>query len=179
MNSTVIYANIWRFVFYFLFQVVILPQSRSRLSDLLIIYIIIISIASIDATHEDTQGADTYYCICIWYVNRRLLQFTGVHASALVFTAYIKVLYSDFWTFWRIQCRWLPTVQKMGLAWFMSFTNLLLLIHSFSIFSVKPFSFVYFFHILWIPSFSFITSMVVIVYCNSSLDPSTDDQPGR
>jgi hypothetical protein len=88
----------------------------------------------------------------------------GVHASALVFTAYIKGLILKFLEpFEGYSADDHPTIRKMGLTWYMSFVSILLFLHCFFYFSVESFSFVYIFDIIMNTIFSFIASFSIIL----------------
>jgi len=88
----------------------------------------------------------------------------GIHASALVFTAYIRDLvikvlepYSGY------NVDESPTLTKLGFSWFLTYASILYLIHLFFYFSVEAFSFVFIFEITMNTIFSFISSIALVM----------------
>lgn len=88
----------------------------------------------------------------------------GIHASALVFTAYIrdfviKLLepYSGY------ELDQSPTLSRLGFSWFLSFSAILFFAHLFFYFSVEAFSFVFFFEIMMNTIFSFMASILLVM----------------
>ncbi|MFQ5446434.1 MAG: hypothetical protein ACE5FF_05825 [Saprospiraceae bacterium] len=90
----------------------------------------------------------------------------GVHASAAVFTAFIRP-----YVLRRIEPRggynvnYSPTAARWGIGWFLKYSAILLFLHLFFYFSVEAFTFVYIVDIMLKTIVSFIFSMIcVIVY---------------
>lgn len=88
----------------------------------------------------------------------------GIHASALVFTAYIRdfiIRVLEPHAGYNVDDS--PTLVKMGFSWFLSYAAIFLFIHLFYYFSVEAFSFSFIFEIVMNTVFSFIVSMLLIV----------------
>lgn len=87
----------------------------------------------------------------------------GVHAAALVFSAYIR----DF--ILRIiepDIGYDPeqpfSIRRLGLIWYISYSALFLLLHLFVYFSIEVFSFVYFYEIMMSTITSLLFSLFII-----------------
>ena len=88
----------------------------------------------------------------------------GIHASALVFTAYIRDIVIKFlepYSGYNVDES--PTLRKMGFSWFLSYASILYFFHLFFYFSVEAFSFVYIFEIAMNTIFSFISSVIIVM----------------
>ena len=90
----------------------------------------------------------------------------GVHASAAVFTAFarpgiIKLLEPRG----GYNINFSPTIERMGIGWFIRYAAVLMFLHLFFYFSVEAFTFVYFTDILLKTIVSYLVSMTfVIIY---------------
>jgi hypothetical protein len=88
----------------------------------------------------------------------------GVHASALVCTAYIRPLVLGVLEPYEgYNMNEIPGIKKLGVGWFSSYLSILLLVHLFIYFSVEAFSFVFIFDILLSTMITFIGSFIVIL----------------
>lgn len=88
----------------------------------------------------------------------------GIHAAALVFTAYIRnIVIAFIEPFEGYNINDVPTIKNLGLGWFVYYVSIALSIHIFVYFSIEAFSFVYFFEITLNTIFSFIVSFIVIM----------------
>ncbi|MBK9255511.1 MAG: hypothetical protein IPM42_08495 [Saprospiraceae bacterium] len=88
----------------------------------------------------------------------------GIHASALVFTAYIRNLFIALLEPYEgYNTDDSPTLKTMGIGWFVSYISICLFIHLFFYFSVEAFSFVFILDIFLNTVFSFFPSLIVIV----------------
>ena len=88
----------------------------------------------------------------------------GIHASAMVFTAYIRnfiIKLLEPHSGYNVDES--PTLNRLGFSWFLSFASILFFVHLFFYFSVEAFSFVFFFEILMNTIFSFIASILMVV----------------
>lgn len=96
----------------------------------------------------------------------------GVHASASVFTAFIRPI-----ILYRLEPRGgytaahEPNKEKMGWPWFLRYAAFLLAFHLFFYFSVESFTFVYIITILLKTVFSFIGSMLFILIFMQVFNP--------
>lgn len=89
----------------------------------------------------------------------------GVHAAALVFTAYIRdfilrIIEPDI----GYDLDQPFNIRRLGLIWYISYAALFLLIHLFVYFSVEVFSFVYFYEIMLSTVTSLIFSLVFLIF---------------
>jgi hypothetical protein len=88
----------------------------------------------------------------------------GVHAATMVFSAYIKeIVFKFLEPFEGYNINDVPTIKKMGMAWYVSFISFILIIHCFVYFSIESFTFVYLIEILMNTIFTFIASFVLIM----------------
>lgn len=164
MNSSVVYANLWRFLLYFLFQIVVCRRVDLSIGSFDYIHLLVYPLPVFMLPMKTPRALTLIIAFVYGMLIDGFYNSPGVHASSLVFAAYIKSIILRFLEpFEGYNADDYPTIQKMGLGWFMSFVSLLLLLHCFFYFSVEAFSFVYFFHIFMNTIFSFITSMAVIV----------------
>jgi hypothetical protein len=164
MNSGVIYANVWRFILFFLLQVVICIRVDLSYGSFNFIHLLLYPIAIFMLPMKTPKAlvlilAFVYgLCIDVFYNT------PGVHAAALVFSSYIKTLILRFLEpFEGYNIDDYPTIQKMGIGWYISFISILMLIHCFTYFSIDAFSFVYFFEIVMNTIFTFIASVSIIL----------------
>ncbi len=87
----------------------------------------------------------------------------GVHASACVFTAYIRsyvLLFLEPHEGYSTETS--PTISSMGLPWFLTYSAILMGLHLLFYFSVEAFSFVFLFEILMNTIFSLIASFSIV-----------------
>lgn len=88
----------------------------------------------------------------------------GVHAAALVFTAYIRniviVLIEPF-AGYNIDD--VPTIKQLGVGWFFSYISITLFLHCFVYFSIEAFSFVYIFEIFLNSVSSFFATFILVI----------------
>jgi hypothetical protein len=88
----------------------------------------------------------------------------GVHASALVFTAYMRDFVLSILTPREgYSAKDLPTKSSLGDSWFLKYASLMLLLHLLFYFSVEAFTFVYFKSILLKLLFSWLGSMFFLL----------------
>jgi hypothetical protein len=88
----------------------------------------------------------------------------GVHASALVCTAYFRPLILGILEPYEgYNVNEVPSLKRLGLGWFSSYLSILLLLHLFVYFSVEAFTFVFIFDIIVNTLITFIGSFVVII----------------
>ena len=88
----------------------------------------------------------------------------GVHASAFVFTAFIREpILALLEPREGYSVNMSPTMQKMGSSWFFRYASIMMAIHLFFYFSVDAFTFVYIFDIFLKTLFSYIISIAFIM----------------
>jgi hypothetical protein len=88
----------------------------------------------------------------------------GVHAGALVFTAYARNIVLKFLEPHEgYQVEEIPSMHYRGFTWFLIYASILMGIHLLFYFSVEAFSFVYYYDILLKTVFSFVFSVIIIM----------------
>ncbi len=96
----------------------------------------------------------------------------GVHASAAVFTGFVRSLILKM-----LEPRggynmsYSPTIARMGLGWFVQYVAILMFAHIFFYYSVEAFTFVYIVDILLKTIVSFLASMVFIMIFQLLFNP--------
>jgi hypothetical protein len=90
----------------------------------------------------------------------------GVHASALVLTAYIRnVVLKVIAPYEGYQPESNPTINSMGFLWFLSYLGIMLFVHLLFYFCMESFSLVYIFEITMNTIFSLLASIIIsIIY---------------
>ena len=163
MNS-VISANIIRFVILVLTQVLILKRIAFHFGEFafihFIVYPVIILLIPLNIPRPLLMGIGfiTGMIVDIFYDS------PGIHASACVFTAYIRQYVLSFiepYEGYNVNLS--PTIANMGISWFLTYSSILLGLHLFFYFSVEAFSFVFLFEIFMNTIFSLIASLGIVV----------------
>jgi len=96
----------------------------------------------------------------------------GVHASASVFTAFIRPIVLNYYEpKGGYALNYAPCKKKYGFNWFLRYSSVLLFLHLFFYFSVEVFTFVYIGEILLKTILSFIFSIVFIIMYQFLFDP--------
>jgi hypothetical protein len=96
----------------------------------------------------------------------------GVHASAAVFTGFVRSLVLKmFEPRGAYNMSYSPTIARMGLAWFVRYAAILMFAHIFFYYSVEAFTFVYIADILIKTFVSFFASMVFIMIFQLLFNP--------
>ena len=87
----------------------------------------------------------------------------GVHASAAVFTAFVRPTVLGFLEpRGGYNVNFSPTVKRMGIGWSLRYVAILMFLHLFFYFSVEAFTFVYFVDILLKTLISYLVSMTFV-----------------
>jgi hypothetical protein len=96
----------------------------------------------------------------------------GVHASAAVFTGFVRSLVLKIMEpRGAYNMSYSPTIARMGLGWFVQYVSILMFAHIFFYFSVEAFTFVYIVDILIKTIVSFLASMVFIMIFQLLFNP--------
>lgn len=171
MNS-VVFANIVRFFFLLMLQALVLKRIPLVYENLsyanVIIYPIFIMLLPLRISHSllILLGFIMGISLDMFYNS------PGVHASAAVFTAFIRP-----WVIKSLEPRGgygvddIPTMHKFGLNWFFLYASILLIAHLAFYFSVETFIFAYIFEIFYKTIFSFIISIALIMIHQFLLRP--------
>jgi hypothetical protein len=163
MNKT-LGTNIIRTILLFLAQVLIFKYISFAFSDFAYIHFIIFPLAFLLYPVKTPSIILLPLAFIIGLGVDMFYDSPGVHASASVFTAYFRALVLAYLEPYEgYNSDDVPNVKRMGVAWFISYISICLLVHVFIYFSVEAFSFVYFFDIFLNSIFSFIISTIVIM----------------
>jgi hypothetical protein len=164
MNSSIIIANVWRFIFYFILQVVVFKNIDLTFGGFTFIHMLVYPIALFMLPLKTPKALVLLIAFVYGLLIDMFYNSPGVHAAALVFSCYIKELILKFLEpFEGYNINDVPTPAKMGMNWYISSMSLLLFLHCFFYFSVEAFSFVYFFNIFLNSIFTFFASLFVIL----------------
>lgn len=88
----------------------------------------------------------------------------GVHAAALVATAYLRsIVLRIVEPYEGYNTDLSPTLKSMGFSWFLTYMSLMMLVHLFLYFSIEAFTFYYIFDIVLSTIFSLIVSVLIIL----------------
>lgn len=170
-NSTII-SNVWRFVLFFLLQVLVCKRIDLSIGEFDYIHLLIYPLPIFMMPMKLPKALVLLLAFIMGLSVDAFYNSPGVHASALVFSAYIKEFILNFLEpFEGYNKDDFPTIKKMGIGWYMSFISILLLLHTFVYFSIEAFTFIYFFDIFLNTIFSFIVSFLVIMLTQLILRP--------
>ncbi|WP_020537372.1 hypothetical protein [Lewinella cohaerens] len=101
-----------------------------------------------------------------------LYESPGLHAGALVFTAYMRAVVLGILTPREgYSIKDSPTKKSLGQTWFFQYAATLILIHLFVYFSLEAFTFVYFKSILLKVLFSWLASMFFLLASIYAINP--------
>jgi len=163
MNKT-ISTNIIRAIILFLAQIIIFKQITFSLGGLAFIHFLIYPMVILLMPIKTPRPVLLITAFVFGMALDMFYDSIGIHAAALVFTAYIRNLVIAFIEpIEGYNMVDVPTIKVMGIGWFVTYTSILLLFHIFVYFSIEAFSFVYIFEIFLNSIFSFIVSFVVII----------------
>lgn len=97
----------------------------------------------------------------------------GLHASAAVFTAYIRpFVFKVLEPRGGYNVNLSPTARNLGVEWYLKYASILMFAHLFFYFSVEAFTFVYIGNIMLKTLISFVLSMLFIVIYQLLFNPS-------
>ncbi|MBK8517440.1 MAG: hypothetical protein IPL55_14490 [Saprospiraceae bacterium] len=162
--NRVVQTNLIRFILIFLAQIWIFKQITFSLGGVANIHFLIYPMAILLLPIKTSK---TILLILAFVLGMTLDMFydsPGVHAAALVFTAYIRnIVIALLEPFAGYNIDDVPTIKQLSLGWFVSYVSITLFIHIFVYFSIEAFSFVFFFEIFLNTIFSFIVTFIVII----------------
>ena len=163
MNSLVA-KNIIRFFALALVQVLIFKRVAFNWGDFAFIHFLVYPLFIIMLPTKMPRPLVILLGFLIGIVIDLFYDSPGIHASAGVFTAYARGLVLDLLEPYEgYNANDSPTIETMGISWFMSFASILLGLHLLYYFSVEAFSFVFIFEIVMNTIFSFIASFILIM----------------
>jgi hypothetical protein len=163
MNKT-ISTNIIRAIILFLAQIIVFKQVTFSLGGMAFIHFLIYPMVILLMPIKTPRPVLLLTAFVFGLGLDMFYDSIGIHAAALVFTAYVRNLVIAFFEpVEGYNVNDVPTIKNMGIAWFVTYTSILLLFHIFVYFSIEAFSFVYIFEIFLNSIFSFIISFIVII----------------
>lgn len=162
MNKVVI-INIVRFIVLILLQVLVLRRITFDWSSFGFIHVLIYPLAILALPLRTPKMLLLFLAFVTGLAVDIFYDSPGVHASALVFTAYARTLVIKLLEpFGGYNAEDSPTLRTLGSGWFMTYSTILMFIHIFFYFCVEAFSFVYIFEIMMNTIFSFVVSILII-----------------
>jgi hypothetical protein len=163
MNSA-IPTNVFRFILLFLAQVLIFKQITFSIGGLAYIHFLIYPLAILMMPVKTPRAVLLFSAFLLGLSLDMFYDSVGIHAAALVFTAYIRnIVIALLEPYDGYNISDVPTIKNLGIGWYVSYISITLLIHTFVYFSIEAFSFVFFFEIFLNTIFSFIVSFIVIL----------------
>lgn len=166
MSRTAVIANILRFIGILLAQVLVLKRMTVGLEAFPYIDILLYPLFILLLPLRMPRPLVMLIAFAMGMLVDIFYNSPGVHASASVFTAFIRPIVLK-----RLEPRGgytaahEPNRARMGWAWFLRYASILFAIHLFFYFSVESFTFVYILRILMKTVFSFLVSMIfVLIY---------------
>lgn len=174
MNNTTIIVHVVRFFVLAIAQVLIFKRIAFNWGDFAFIHFMIYPLFIILLPIKTPRPLVILSGFMIGLFVDLFYDSPGIHASAGVFTGYVRGLVLDFIEPYEgYNTNDSPTLVNMGLSWFMTFASILLGLHLFWYFSVEAFSFVYIFEILMNTIFSFIASFIIVMLVLLIFRPKT------
>ncbi|MCC6371343.1 MAG: rod shape-determining protein MreD [Bacteroidia bacterium] len=134
--TTEIIKNIFRFILLLLAQVLIIQNINLSSYIILLPYVLVILILPFETNRLIVLGASFLLGVCIDY----FYDSSGIHASACTimgFARYYVLKYIAPREGYDVGVR--PTVEDMGLEWFLRYAGTLILIHHFFLFYIEIF----------------------------------------
>lgn len=163
MNK-VILPNIIRIITIFFIQILVFKQMTFALDNKIFVHFLIYPLAILLLPVKTPRIVLMLIAFIMGIGLDLFSDSIGIHAAALVFTAYIRnIIIAFIEPFEGYNINDVPTIKNLGLGWFVYYLSIALSIHIFVYFSIEAFSFVYFFEIILNTIFSFIVSFIVIM----------------
>ncbi|MBP6446696.1 MAG: hypothetical protein WAT22_08765 [Saprospiraceae bacterium] len=162
--SRVISTNVIRIVLLFFSQIWIFKQASFPIGNISNVHFLIYPMAILLLPVKTTRSLLLIIAFVFGICLDMFYDSPGIHAAALVFTAYIRnIVIALLEPFSGYNIDDVPTIKQLGFSWFISYISILLLLHFFVYFSIEAFSFVYIFEIFLSSVFSFICSFIVVM----------------
>ena len=163
MNRLIL-INIIRFVLLVAFQVLLFKRVELAMSGFSYLHIIIYPLFILLLPLRTPKALLVFLGFIMGITIDIFYNSLGVHASALVFTAYFRNTILKFLEPHEgYQVEEIPSLRYRGFTWFLSYASILMLIHLLFYFSVEAFSFVYYYDILLKTLVSFVFSVLIIL----------------
>lgn len=162
--SRVISTNVIRILLLFFSQIWIFKQASFPIGNISNVHFLIYPMAILLLPVKTTRPLLLIIAFVFGICLDMFYDSPGIHAAALVFTAYIRnIVIALLEPFSGYNIDDVPTIKQLGFSWFISYISILLLLHFFVYFSIEAFSFVYIFEIFLSSVFSFICSFIVVM----------------
>lgn len=156
--------NISRFIFLFLLQVLVFKRLQIEIGDLDYFKVMIYPLFIILCPLNMPRPLLLISAFGMGLMVDGFYNSPGVHAAALVATAYVRGLVLNiFEPYEGYNNDDSPTFKTMGLSWFFPYASVMMGIHLFLYFSIEAFTFYYIFNIVLNTVFSLIVSILVIL----------------
>ena len=171
MNS-VILANIYRFFGLALLQGLVLQSVGTGMENFRYLYVIIFPIFIFLLPIRTPVPLVILLGFLIGIFVDALYDTLGLHASAAVFTAFVRsFVFKIYEPRGGYNVNLSPTVQNLGPQWFLKYSSTLMLLHLFFYFSVEAFTFVYIGDIILKTLVSFMVSMLFLMIFQLLFNP--------
>lgn len=163
MNSVAV-INIIRFIILVLAQVLILKRISFSFGEFAFIHFIIYPLFILLLPFNVPRPVQMFFGFVLGLTVDIFYDSPGIHASACVFTAYIRPyilsLLEPYEGYGTTAC---PTISSLGFPWFLTYSSIAMGLHLLFYFSVEAFSFVFLFEILMNSIFSLIASLLLVI----------------
>ena len=162
-------VNIIRFFVFFLLQILLFKQFRFGWGAYDYVMVLIYPLFILLLPVNTPRWLQLILAFVLGLFIDRFYDSPGVHASALVFTAFVRlIVLSSMEPPEKYPINGTLDMQTMGRNWFLTYAGILMVFHLFFYFSVEAFSYRNFFVILvkvvmsWIGSMTFIIILMLL-----------------
>ena len=172
MNNNAIITNAARFLGLLLLQGLVLKRISLGWDGVLYLNVLLYPLFIILIPFRTPRTAQLLLAFALGMLLDFFYDSPGVHASAGVFTAFIRPFILR-----RMAPRdgyninHSPTLRRMGLTWFLTYASIMLAFHLFFYFSVEAFTFVFLGEIILKTIFSYVLSMIFILIVMGVFNP--------
>lgn len=171
MNK-IIWTNVWRFFLLLFIQTLILRRVTFDWNNFGFVHILIYPLFIMMLPIKTPRALVLFLAFLLGIGVDMFYDSLGVHASALVFTAYMRnIIMKILEPYGGYNVEDSPTIKNFGVSWFFTYSSILLFLHVFFYFCVEAFSFVYIFEIMMNTIFSFSISILIIFITQLILRP--------
>lgn len=171
MNKGIV-NNIVRFIVLILLQALVLRRITFDWNDFGFIHILVYPLFIILLPIKTPKVVTLLLAFLMGIIIDTFYDSLGVHASALVFTAYIRsIVLKALEPYGGYNVEDSPTLVNFGSGWWMTYASILFFVHILFYFSVEAFSFVFIFEIMMNTIFSFVVSILIIFITQIILRP--------
>lgn len=164
MNSSVIRANILRFVVLFILQILLFSRMNISWGSFSYIHFYLTPIIIMLFPIRMPKPMVIVLAFIIGLLLDMYHNTPGVHAGASVLIGYLRdwvMRYIEPFEGYNVDAS--PTIHNMGFQWFLIYSSILLFIYMLAFFSLEYFSHIFVFDILMNTIFSFIASYTVLI----------------